>query len=68
MTPVHAYGPPSHDPDRRASENQTWIGWVPVQGILLVIVVLSAVGVRFAALVSTIGRSDADESITGIMA
>ena len=55
--------------DRREGRSHRTIGgWTPAQALALAAVVVCAVAIRMVGLLSTIGRLDADEAVTGIMA
>src|SRR3974390_3530449 len=58
-------GSAPHDSDGAARDRG---GWTPLSAVALVCALAGCIAIRSVALVSTIGRLDGDEAVTGIMA
>jgi hypothetical protein len=57
-----------HASDRREPARASRGGWTPWPAAVLGLAVAGCVAIRLVALTSTIGRLDADEAVTGVMA
>jgi len=61
-------GPAGSVPDEGPAAAPARDAWTVLPAVLLAVAVAGCVAIRAVALVSTIGRLDADEAVTGIMA